>query len=68
MSEQEQPKEGWNWLENSTREHYFLENGKSMCRKWLNLGSTRTATPTTKPACADCQRRLDWRKKPRGKG
>jgi hypothetical protein len=33
----EKPKEGWKWLINSTKWHYF-RNGTSLCGKWMNLG------------------------------
>ena len=31
-------KEGWTWLINSRKDHYFRD-GKSLCGKWMVLGS-----------------------------
>lgn len=30
--------EGWKWLANATKWHYFRD-GRSVCGKWMNLGS-----------------------------
>ena len=34
----EKPKEGWTWLINVKKEHYF-RNGRSLCGRWLCLGN-----------------------------
>ena len=52
-------KEGWAWLHNSNREHYFVE-GRSLCRKWLCLCSD-FATTLGQPECKACRKALDKR-------
>lgn len=32
------PKEGWKWLTNSTKWHYFRD-GRSLCRRWMTFGT-----------------------------
>ncbi len=45
-------KEGWTWLINSKKEHYFRD-GKSLCGKWACLGNDFTEYPDGTP-CATC--------------
>lgn len=34
----DEKKEGWTWLSNSKKWHYF-HDGRSLCRRWAHLGS-----------------------------
>lgn len=56
-------KEGWNFLWNSKRSHFFKEDGKSMCSEWFIFGSGRHAAPLVNPPCARCKARLARREK-----
>jgi len=56
-------KEGWSWLINSSRDHYFVE-GRSLCGKWGVLGyGDCNDVPTVNPPCATCRKKLERRKK-----
>ncbi len=59
MSEEAKPTEGWTWLYNSKKWHYF-RNGKSLCSKWelLRHPSDGYSTDADSPDnCAECARR-----------
>ena len=50
-------KEGWNWLWNARKEHYF-RNGRSLCGRWLCLGSDLLPDePVNSKLCRTCQRK-----------
>lgn len=51
-------KEGWTWLFNSRKDHYFRD-GKSLCGKWglLNCAGLEKSLP--KKACAACKKKLE---------
>lgn len=50
-------KEGWTWLFNSKRDHYF-RNGKSLCGKFACLGNDFTDEPDGIP-CATCLKKRE---------
>ena len=59
MSTDTQATEGWTWLYNSRKWHYFRD-GNSLCRKWslLRHPSDRYSGDTDSPDnCAECARR-----------
>lgn len=50
-------KAGWNWLHNSPKWHYFDENGRSLCGRYMTLGSNEDADPRdveSKDNCKAC--------------
>lgn len=52
-------KEGWTWLFNSRKEHYFRD-GQSLCGKWMCLGSDFTNIPPhVEVACATCLKKRE---------
>lgn len=52
-------KEGWTWLINSKKEHYF-RNGQSLCGKWACLGNDFTNEPPRMGvACAMCLKKRE---------
>ena len=56
-------KEGWTWLINSRKEHYFRD-GKSLCGKWIYLGWDFTSTPPRGGvACATCLKKREKEQK-----
>ena len=59
-------KEGWCWLVNSDRCHYFV-NGKSLCGKWGILGyGDCDDSPIGNPPCTTCRKKLEKRMKRSG--
>lgn len=53
--------EGWNWLWNSRKWHWFGQDGRSLCRRFLLLGTNRDAqhgNDSSPDNCAECARRL----------
>ena len=58
-------KEGWNWLFNAKKEHYF-RNGRSLCGRWLCLGGKYSPEPPSdkEAICTTC---LKKREKEKGK-
>lgn len=55
-------KEGWTWLLNSRKEHYFVE-GRSLCGKWMYLGrSDDLEEKAPHNACVMCKKKLEKRK------
>ena len=53
-------KEGWGWLHNSTKWHYFRE-GRSLCGKWMMLGSgddLETGNYNSPDNCKGCKNKL----------
>lgn len=56
-------KEGWSWLFNSSRCHYFV-SGKSLCGKWAVLGyGDCDDSPSGNRPCATCMKKLENRNK-----
>lgn len=61
--EQEPPKkedrEGWKWLTNATRWHYF-RGGRSLCGRWMTLTSSgmEKGNDRSPDNCRSCARRL----------
>lgn len=56
------PKEGWNWLSNATKWHYFVE-GRSLCRRWMCFGTDlKEDTGESPDDCAACRKALTKRK------
>ena len=60
-------KEGWNWLSNSSRNHYFLEDSRSICGKWFCLGDPSGRDMGLKD-CAACIKKLAAREKKNAEG
>jgi len=56
-------KEGWTWLENSTKRHYFVQ-GRSLCKKWAYLreADLKQGDDDRADNCATCRRKLKSRK------
>ena len=52
--------EGWSWLFNGRRDHYFV-NGVSLCGKWAILGGGDCQDISDSP-CAACLKKLKARK------
>jgi predicted HD phosphohydrolase len=50
-------KEGWKWIINSTREHYFVE-GRSLCKRWLSLSGGGFDTTIGNKPCKTCEKAL----------
>ena len=58
-------KEGWNWLHNSRKWHYFGVDGRSLCGGFALFGSNadaETGNDDSKDNCAKCRRELAKRK------
>lgn len=53
------PNEGWTFLHNSRRDHYFVD-GRSLCGKYAYFGPIDNKT-NGNPECADCLKRLKKR-------
>jgi hypothetical protein len=56
--------EGWNWLYDSKKWHYFTVDGKSLCGKWL-LGwraESQQGDDDAPENCGTCRRLLRKRK------
>jgi len=57
-------KPGWRWPERSRKAHFFGEDGRSLCGKWLFFGpllGTQTIGMKAGPDdCAECYRRA-WK-------
>ena len=55
-------KAGWTYLLNAAKWHYFNEDGRSLCKRWMVL-SHRTDTQDTVPSkalgCKTCRKALD---------
>lgn len=52
---------GWDWLTNSKKEHYFMENGISLCGKWAKLSGSADSVDGADDApenCAECRRKI----------
>ena len=56
MSEEE----GWKWLFNARKEHYF-KNGRSLCGKYMTLGNGGTYKTTNNP-CKACLKKIETKK------
>lgn len=53
-------REGWTWLWNAPKEHYFRE-GRSLCGRWLCLGSDLYPHPSEVrgKVCSTCLKKLE---------
>jgi hypothetical protein len=52
--------EGWSYLINATKWHYFKADGKSLCGRWLILGGKREqGNDDSADNCKACRRKLD---------
>lgn len=50
--------EGWAWLLNADKFHYFVK-GRSLCCKYLLLGAFDKCEPRTDTdKCADCRKKV----------
>ena len=56
--------EGWGWLWNAKKWHYFAEDGRSLCGKWFRFGvnGLDPADVRSEQNCTGCQRKFDQRK------
>lgn len=52
--------EGWTWLSNSTRWHYF-RGGRSLCGKFMLLGKheLQPGSDDSRDNCAACRHKLE---------
>lgn len=59
--------EGWTWLHNSTRWHYFDE-GRSLCGKWMILScdNLEIGNDNSPDNCAACGKKLAGRQALKG--
>ena len=49
--------EGWNWLHNSNKAHYF-RNGTSLCGRWLYLGKNfEHGNDNSLDNCSSCKKK-----------
>jgi hypothetical protein len=46
-------KAGWNWLVNSRKWHFFALDGRSLCGKFMILGSNEDSSQEDKPSSPD---------------
>lgn len=54
--------EGWNWIVQSTRSHYFQSDGRALCGKWMTFGTDHSEElPNDRPPCKECHRRAEKR-------
>lgn len=63
--------EGWTWLSNATKWHYFIrEDGKSLCGKWGLFGSPELeqGDDDSEDNCKACQKKLEARQTKLKKG
>lgn len=57
----DKPREGWAWLSNSPKWHYFVA-GRSLCGKWLMVsGDLEQGKDNSPDNCAICRRELKKR-------
>jgi len=62
MTEQK-PNEGWTWLSNSTKWHYFGQDGRSLCGKWFTFAlAFETGMDEHPDNCKACVKKLQQRK------
>lgn len=61
--------EGWNWLVNSTKWHYF-RGGRSLCGGWLGLGlmDYEQGNDGSPDNCKACRKKLEKEKLAAEKG
>jgi hypothetical protein len=52
---------GWNWLWNSTKDHYFVD-GRSLCGRWMVLGNSVSDQPPSDRPCKGCSKKLEARR------
>jgi hypothetical protein len=54
------PKEGWTYLYNSPKWHYFRE-GRSICKRWMTLGNPELeqGNDNSKDNCKACIKALE---------
>lgn len=54
------PNEGWAYLLNARKWHYFRANGRSLCGKWLRFGKSGAEQGNNDSAdnCAACRRKI----------
>ena len=55
--------EGWGWLSNSPKWHYFVD-GKSLCSKWALWGNPELSqgNDDSPDNCKACQKKLEKRR------
>lgn len=62
----EQKREGWTWLQNSPKWHYFVDY-TSLCGKWMLLatGALEQGMDSSPDNCATCKKKKAARDKAR---
>ena len=50
--------QGWVWLANAVKEHYVVE-GRSLCGKWMYLGTNYEQRPANNRDCATCRKKYE---------
>lgn len=50
-------REGWAWLDNTTKRHYFVD-GRSLCCKWGYFGELTPGTDYYPQNCTVCRKKL----------
>ena len=49
---------GWFWPLNSRKAHWFGDDGRSLCGKWMTFSKERDSSEgTSKDDCAECSRK-----------
>jgi hypothetical protein len=58
-------KEGWAYLLNAMKWHYFVAGGRSLCGKWMLLSNraTEEGNDDSSDNCVACRRKLAARRK-----
>lgn len=51
--------EGWAWLINATKWHYFRTDGRSLCGRWMLLSNNATerGNDNSPDNCKSCRRK-----------
>lgn len=55
--------QGWAWIGGATKAHYFADDGRALCGRWLFLGNPEALdnnnnNHTSPDNCTACQRKF----------
>jgi hypothetical protein len=58
------PTEGWGYISNSRKWHYYTDDGRSLCRKFMKFSKAdlEQGGDGSPDNCVECRRRLADRK------
>ena len=51
-------KKGWGFPLNSRKAHYFNNDARSLCGKWMYFGTLEDSNHNSPDNCAKCRRKL----------